>query len=304
MSARELIVLGTSSQVPSRYRNHNAYLLRFDKLGLLFDPGEGTQRQMVFAGVSASKITRILLSHFHGDHCLGLPGIIQRLSLDGVTDPISVHFPKSGEAYFNRLRKASIFMDKTDIQPAPVSQDGVIYEDDDVLITAARLDHTVPCYGYRFEEKPRFRVDNAKARAMGLTGPQIGALVRDEPVSLEGRAVARSDIGALVPGQVFTYLLDSRPCDAARMLAKDADMVLMDSTYLEAEAHLAAEYGHSTVVESVKLAAEVGARRVVLTHFSQRYRTLDAFLEEASAHHPDVVIARDCERISMPSPRR
>ena len=147
MSARELIVLGTSSQVPSRYRNHNAYLLRFDKLGLMFDPGEGTQRQMVFAGVSASKITRIFLSHFHGDHCLGLPGIIQRLSLDGVTDPISVHYPKSGEAYFNRLRKASIFMDKTDIQPAPVSQDGVIYEDEDVKITASRLDHTVPCYG-------------------------------------------------------------------------------------------------------------------------------------------------------------
>lgn len=96
MSVRELVVLGTASQVPTRYRNHNGYLLRWDGAGLLFDPGEGTQRQMLLAGVSATDVTRICVTHFHGDHCLDLPGVIQRLSLDGVPHPVDAHYPATG----------------------------------------------------------------------------------------------------------------------------------------------------------------------------------------------------------------
>ncbi len=121
MSARELVVLGSSSQVPTRYRNHNGYLLLWDDRGLLFDPGEGTQRQLLLAGVAASRITRILVTHFHGDHCLGLPGILQRLSLDQVPHEVGVHFPGSGEAYFERLRYASIYKQQKTMLSHPVS---------------------------------------------------------------------------------------------------------------------------------------------------------------------------------------
>jgi ribonuclease Z len=118
MSARELVVLGTSSQVPTRYRNHNGYLLRWDAHGILFDPGEGTQRQMTFANVTATAINRICVTHFHGDHCLGLAGITQRISLDGVPHEVPVHFPASGRKYFDRLRHASIFLDQARLVPA------------------------------------------------------------------------------------------------------------------------------------------------------------------------------------------
>ena len=101
MGARELVVLGTASQAPTRRRNHNGYLLRWDGEGLLFDPGEGTQRQMTHAGVASSAITRICLTHFHGDHCLGLPGVVQRLSLDRVPHPVHAHHPASGQVYFS-----------------------------------------------------------------------------------------------------------------------------------------------------------------------------------------------------------
>ena len=108
---RELTVLGTASQVPTRYRNHNAYVLRWDDEVILFDPGEGTQRQMMLAGLSVSALTRICVTHFHGDHSLGLPGVIQRISLDRVPHPVVINFPAGGRAYFDRLRHATSFWD-------------------------------------------------------------------------------------------------------------------------------------------------------------------------------------------------
>src|SRR3954465_3286877 len=115
MSARELIVLGTASQAPTRYRNHNGYLLRWDGHGVLFDSGEGTQRQLLLAGVAASRIDDICITHFHGDHCLGLPGMLQRVSLDRVAHPVRLRYPAGGQEYVDRLRRAAIFDDRADV---------------------------------------------------------------------------------------------------------------------------------------------------------------------------------------------
>src|SRR5438067_7420841 len=120
MSARQVVVLGTASQVPTRSRSHNALMLLWDDLGILFDPGEGTQRQMTLAGLSASQVTHVAITHFHGDHCLGLAGVIQRLSLDGVPHPVEVIYPASGQVYFDRLRQASLFFERAELVPRPV----------------------------------------------------------------------------------------------------------------------------------------------------------------------------------------
>src|SRR5215475_14189325 len=117
---RELVVLGTASQAPTRRRNHNGYLLRWDGEGILFDPGEGTQRQLLLAGVAAPDVTRICVSHFHGDHFLGLPGVVQRLSLDRVGHPVPLHYPASGQEYLERLRHATPFHDMADTPRCPV----------------------------------------------------------------------------------------------------------------------------------------------------------------------------------------
>ena len=120
MSNRELVVLGTASQAPTRSRNHNGYFLRWDAEGLLFDPGEGTQRQMLFAGVTASQVTRICITHFHGDHCLGLPGVLQRMSLDRVPHVVEVCYPAESREVFGRLRQASLFRDRLQLRERPV----------------------------------------------------------------------------------------------------------------------------------------------------------------------------------------
>src|SRR3954454_15545672 len=124
MSVRAVTFLGTASQVPTRSPNHNALFLSWDDLGILFDPGEGTQRQMLLAGLSATQITHIAITHFHGDHCLGLAGIIQRLSLDGVDHPVEVIYPASGQVYFERLRHASAFWERATLLPRPVQLAG------------------------------------------------------------------------------------------------------------------------------------------------------------------------------------
>ena len=129
MSNRELVVLGTASQVPTRRRNHNGYFLRWDGEGLLFDPGEGTQRQMQFAGVSASQIGRICVTHFHGDHCLGLPGVLQRMSLDEVTSEVHVCYPRQGGEMFERLRHAAVYRESVTLIEHPVAVDGPIGTD-------------------------------------------------------------------------------------------------------------------------------------------------------------------------------
>src|SRR5215467_13769579 len=148
VSVRELVVLGTASQAPTRTRNHNGYLLRWDGEGILFDPGEGTQRQMIQAGVSATDITRMCITHFHGDHCLGVAGIVQRLSLDRVPHPVPAHYPASGAEYFGRLRHASVFHETADVREEPVEADGVIATGAFGTLSATRLDHPVDTFGY------------------------------------------------------------------------------------------------------------------------------------------------------------
>jgi ribonuclease Z len=123
---RELVVLGTGSQVATRERNQNGYFLRWDSDGFLFDPGEGTQRQMLYAGIAAGGITRLCVTHFHGDHCLGVPGVIQRLSLDDVPHPVHAHYPASGQRYFERLRYAASFYERAEVREEPVEEDGLL----------------------------------------------------------------------------------------------------------------------------------------------------------------------------------
>ena len=300
MSVRELVVLGTASQVPTRHRNHNGYLLLFDGRGILFDPGEGTQRQMIYAGVTASMISRICITHFHGDHCLGLAGIIQRISLDGVPHEIGVHYPAVGQVYFDRLRRASIFKDESRIAPAPLSTPGPIHQDEVLSVSARKLSHTVECWGYRIQEPDKRRVLPEAAAAAGVRGPLIGKLLREGQVEVEGRTVTVNEISEPRPGQSVAFVMDTRACDAAVELASGVDMLIAESTYLEDAQREARERGHMTAADAGRLARDAGARLLVLTHFSQRYPHTGAFLEEASKFFPNCVAARDSLRIPLP----
>lgn len=307
MSTRELIALGTASQVPTRRRNHNGYFLRWDDEGFLFDPGEGTQRQMVFGDLPASALHRIFVTHFHGDHCLGLAGILQRLSLDRCAHPVTVHYPASGQAYFERLQEASIYHHAATIVPAPVDVApgalGLVAETHAYRVFAHALEHPVPTVGYRIEERPSRTFLPELLAAHGVAGPAVGVLAARGSLSVGDRVVRLDDVSVPRPGGVFAFVMDTRACDGAVALARDADLLVMEATFAAADQELAAAYGHSSSVDAARTALAAGARRLAITHFSQRYTSTDAHLAEARAVFPETVALRDLDRIAIPRRR-
>jgi ribonuclease Z len=304
MSDRELVVLGTASQAPTRHRNHNGYFLRWDTEGILFDPGEGTQRQFTLAGVSAGSVTRICVTHFHGDHSLGLPGMILRVANDGGRVPLRVHYPASGEEHFVHLRYATIGQEHVGVEALPVPSTGMtgIHADATLTISAAPLRHRVDAIGYRVAEPDGRRMLPDRLDAVGVAGPAVGQLMRDGRVEVGGRTVLLDDVSAPRRGQVFAFVMDTAWCEQAVDLAAGADLLVCESTFLTPEAELAERYGHLTARQAGRLAAEAGVRRLVLTHFSARYDDPQAFADEAATEFQgDIVVAGDLMRVPVPS---
>jgi ribonuclease Z len=307
MSVRELIALGTSSQIPTRHRNHNGYLLRWDDEGILFDPGEGTQRQMTIGGLPASAITAICITHFHGDHCLGLAGIIQRLSLDRCEHPVSIYYPASGQEYFERLRYASIYYDAATIVPRPISGPAgkllPLAETERYQLFAAALDHGVPTFGYTLRERSGRRFLPERLSALGVKGPLVGELSRAGQIKVGERVITAEEVSVERQGARVAFVMDTRPCRGAELLAEDADLLVMEATYTGEDQALAKDHGHSSSVDAAKTALAAKARRLAITHFSQRYLNVETHLSEARALFADTVALQDLDRVEIPRRR-
>ena len=301
MSNRIFIALGTGSQVPTRWRNHSGYFLRWDKEGILFDPGEGTQRQMSAVGISASEITRIFISHFHGDHCLGLPGIIQRLSLDKVSHTVHIYYPASGQQYYNNLRHAAIFRDVVRLVEHPIDAAGVLFENDSIRVSTQKLDHSAETWGLRLQEFDDVTFIPEKLAAAGIVGPAIRKLHAEGQLQLDnGVTVTVEEVSNPRPGQSFAYVMDTRLCPGAYELAQGVDMLVCEATFLSDKEGEASRYCHMTAANAASLAKESGAKMLLITHFSQRYPTNNPFVEEAAAIFENVIAIRDGDRISIP----
>ena len=302
---RELVVLGTASQAPTRHRNHNGYLLRWDGEGLLFDPGEGTQRQMVLAGVAGSAVNRLCLTHFHGDHCLGVPGVLQRASLDRVGHPITAHFPASGSEYFDRLRHASAFHDTVDVREEPISVAGTVAVGEFGVLEARALDHRIDVFGYRLVEPDGRRFIPELLARFGISGPDVGELNRTGSIRVGDRVVDIAEVSEPRRGQKFAFVMDTRLCDGAYELADGVDLLVIEATFLSEDEDLAQQYGHLTARQAAQIAADCGVRTLVLTHFSQRYQdAAGRYADEAAAvFSGDIVVAEDLMRVPVP-PRR
>lgn len=300
MSVRELVVLGTASQVPTRARAHHAAILLWDDEAVLLDPGEGTQRQLTLAGASASTITRICITHLHGDHCLGLPGILQRMALDGVQREVDLYYPAAGEAYVERLVNASVAHRLPPVRRHPVTEDGLVDAGPRFSIHARALEHTIPAVGWRLVEPDGVRMRRDLLDAHGITGPDVRRIMHDGELGVDGRVVHLTEVSDPRPGQVFAFVMDTRTCAAAVELARGADLLVCESTFLSSESELAAAYGHLTARQAADIAREAGARQLVLTHYSQRYGDESAFAAEAKEVFADVHAARDLDRVPVP----
>ncbi|GHJ37675.1 ribonuclease Z [Streptomyces sp. TS71-3] len=303
MSVRELVVLGTASQVPTRARNHNGYVLLWDGEGILFDPGEGTQRQMLRAGVAAHDLNRICVTHFHGDHSLGLAGVIQRINLDRVPHEITAHYPGSGKRFFDRLRYATAYRETVPLTEVPVSGGGAVLADTPAYrLEARRLAHPVESFGYRLVEPDGHRMLPDRLAAHGIAGPDIGLLQRTG----ELRGVTLDQVSEVRRGQRFAFVMDTRLCDAVPALADGCDLLVIESTFLDEDSSLAEEYGHLTAAQAARTARDAGVHHLVLTHFSQRYTDPTAFATEAreAGFEGELTVASDLVRVTLPKRRQ
>ncbi|MEU4794139.1 ribonuclease Z [Streptomyces sp. NPDC023327] len=298
MSSRELVVLGTASQVPTRHRNHNGYVLLWDGQGILFDPGEGTQRQLLRAGVAAHDLHRICVTHFHGDHSLGLAGVIQRINLDRVPHPVTAHYPASGQRFFDRLRYATAYRETVSLTEAPVTADGPLATGPSYTLDAVRLSHPVESYGYRLVEPDGRRMLPRLLAERGIQGPDVGRLQRQG--SLGG--VTLEEVSEARRGQRFAFVMDTRLCDGVHALAEGCDMLVIESTFLDEDVRLATDHGHLTAGQAARVALDAGVRHLVLTHFSQRYPDPDVYAQQARAagFTGELTIARDLSRVPLP----
>jgi ribonuclease Z len=300
VSVKDLIVLGTSSQQPTRHRNHGAYLFRWNNEGLLFDPGEGTQRQFIFADVAPPVVTRMFISHFHGDHCLGIGSMLMRLNLDKVTHPIHCYYPASGKKFFDRLRYGTAYYETINVIEHPVERPGgIVHEDANFRIEARFLDHGIDNIGWRITEPDRLRFEKEKLKDVGIVGPMVKTLEHQGWIIVDGRRVTLEEVSYIRNGDSIAVIIDTRPCQEALELALNARMVLCESTYLTSEEELALSYKHMTAAEAAQLAKDAHAHTLILTHFSARYTDSAAFEHEAREIFQNTTAANDLDRFSF-----
>lgn len=293
MTVRDLTILGCSSQQPTRFRNHGAYLLRWNNEGLLFDPGEGTQRQFIFANIAPTVVTRIFISHFHGDHCLGLGSVLMRLNLDKVTHPIHCYYPASGKKYFDRLRYGSIYHEMIHVIEHPVSKPGLVEDDGKFRIEAAFLEHGVENIGWRITEPDMRKFDQKKLFENGVKGPFVKELQEKGSIVINEKNVTLDQVSWVRKGDSFAAVIDTLPCKSAVEIARNATLFLCESTYLEEHRQLAMHHNHLTAKQAATIAREANAKELILTHFSARYQNLKAFENEARTIFPNTFVADD-----------
>jgi ribonuclease Z len=251
---------------------------------------------MIYAGVSANQITRICLTHVHGDHCYGLPGVLSRMSLDGVKHPVHLHYPASGEDVVRAL--VSVASPGIDLRLRPHSDAGEIAPG----LEVRPLRHRIETYGYRLTEPDGRTMLPERLAAAGITGPDAGRLQREGVLP----GVRLEDVSIPRAGQGFAFIMDTAPCEGAEGLADGVDLLVAESTFSDDDAALAAQYAHLTAGQAGDLAANGGAGKLVLTHFSSRYGDVDVLAEQARARAGGtaVVPANDLDRISLPRRQR
>ena len=305
----QVTFLGTSSGVPTRARNVSAVALRLPQRSemWLFDCGEGTQHQFLRSDLRLSQLRRVFITHMHGDHVFGLPGLLASLGLAGSSSAgVDLYGPDPLESYLNGVLRTSSTRIGYPLAVHRVrdaaEQGTLLFEDDDFTVRCTPLTHRVPAYAYRIEQKPLAgRFDIEKARELNIPpGPVYARLKQGETVTLEdGRSIDGTSLcGEERPGVSVVYCTDTVFCEAAVELARGADLLIHESTFAHGEAGMAFQKQHSTSTMAAQTAAEAGVGQLVLTHLSPRYApgnpvTPQDLLDEAKAIFPNTLLAKD-----------
>ena len=290
----KLTFLGTGSMVPTKERNHIAILVSYKNENILVDCGEGTQRQLRLADISPTKVTKVLITHWHGDHVLGLPGLMYSLAANEYNKTLDIYGPKGTKEFMFHLLKGFAYKDRIDYKIHEISE-GVFFDSEDFKLEAARLVHTAPCFGYVFVEKDRRNIDVGylKKNYNISRHPILKNLQKGKDIVWKGRKISASKATRITKGKKISFISDTCYCKSAVDLAKNADLVVCESTYLKDLEKKALDYKHLTAEQAAGIAKKAKAKKLVLTHFSQRYKNIKVVEKEARSVFKNSVCAKD-----------
>jgi ribonuclease Z len=298
-----VIFLGTAGSLPTAKRGSPAIAVLHGPELILMDCGEGTQRQMAFAKLGLRSRMRILITHLHGDHILGLPGLIQTMSLFNRSSSLPIYGPKGLYAFICAIKETVNFNLTFSVEVVEVGS-GLVYEEEDYYVKAAWVKHPVPTLAYAIVEKQRMgSFDPNKAEALGVPkGPLWKSLQRGFSVVTPAGSVVypESVLGPPRRGRKLVYSSDTSPCEAVTELALNADLLIHEATFGDELSEKALEAGHSTPSMAAEAAKKAGVARLILTHISGRYNEDESFLEGAKRIFPEVMVAEDLMSLDLP----
>ena len=291
----EVFIIGTGAAIPSKKRGHTTVAIRRKGEIFLFDCGENTQRRLIEEGISPMKIEKIFITHMHTDHVAGLFPLPETMYLLRRTTPLDIYGPKGLERFGNALKTIQNFNLSYEVSfNELLNRKMDVIDANEYRVVSVPVRHGTPSVGYCFEEKERLKFLEAKAMKMGVgPGPQRGRLTHKQNISIDGKTIKWKDVTEEVPGQKIVISGDTLPCEEIEKLAQGADLLIHESTFGSDRTEEAAEFKHTTAAQAARIAKKAKVKKLVLIHFSPRYKNVKPLLEEAKKIFPNTVLAED-----------
>ncbi len=299
MEKISLVFLGTANAIPTKKRNHSAILLSYKNENILIDCGEGTQRQFRFANLSLPKITKILITHWHGDHILGLPGLFQTLAMSDYHKTLEIYGPRRTKEFISIIEKLMArFKIKLSVHEL---ESGTLLETKDFKLSCLPMSHGIPSLAYSFEIKDKRRLNKSKLRKLKLpNSPLLKKLAEGKDIIINNKKIKASQVSYLEKGRKITIILDTKYNENTIKLAKNSDILISEASFSKDEEKTASEYLHLTASQAAVIAKKARCTHLILTHISQRYEhNPNKLLKEAKAIFKNTTLAYDLQRIEI-----
>ena len=301
MEKIKIIFLGTGFAIPTKDRNHSAILVSFGKENILVDCGEGTQRQFKIAGLSMMKLTKILITHWHGDHVIGLIGLLESLALQGYNKPLTIYGPKGTKYFMEIIGRLTGIHNIYKLKYEVEEVSGKFFEEKDFFIEAAPMKHRIPANAYSIVFKSKTRLDRNKLKKLKIpNSPLMKQLAEGKDIIINGKKIKASAVAYKEKGRKISFVLDTVYNEDAVRLAKNSDLLIAEASFLKKDEEKARAYWHMTVEEAAKLAKNSGSKELILTHISERYKTcLNELEKEAKKIFKNTKLAKDFMRLEI-----
>lgn len=292
----KLTFLGTSAAIPSAERNHTAVLLTYQGENILVDCGEGTQRQFRKAKISPTKITKLLITHWHGDHVLGIPGLLQTLAFSDYKKNLKIYGPKGTKKYMKEMLKTFVFVNKIKISVHEIDT-GIFFNEEDFYLETEKMLHGIPTLAYSFVKKGKIRIDKKKLEKNKLSqGPHLQKLKEGKDIVYNGKKYKFSDLTYIVDSKKISFILDTKINDNIIPFIKNADVVVFETAFSEDETKIASEHKHMTSKQVAESAKKANVKKIFLTHISERYKkSPKKILNEVKEKFKKAIVVNDLD---------